>query len=173
MVSFTGVQHLCIFNIATPLIYHLLPNVWKASYTTSAFIFVDVPYWPTYSKDKFLLLYCTGSLAMVLSLWRRGRKRGLIGWVWWMLQNHPLPSAEDVHDSSSCVSPCIVMKNDGVLYHQVSSTSVEQWTKVVLQERAVEGRFYCLSWRYSVVQYYTINIICHNEHQLHNTLCRA
>ena len=36
------------------LIYHLLPNVWKASYTISASIFVDVPYWPPYSTDKFI-----------------------------------------------------------------------------------------------------------------------
>ena len=31
-----------------------LPNVWKASYTISASIFVDVPYWPPYSTDKFI-----------------------------------------------------------------------------------------------------------------------
>ena len=41
------------FNIVAPLIYHLLPSVWKASYTISATIFVDVPYSPPYSKDKF------------------------------------------------------------------------------------------------------------------------
>ena len=35
-----------------PLIYQLLPNVWKASYTISAPIFVGVPYWPSYSTDK-------------------------------------------------------------------------------------------------------------------------
>ena len=28
------------------LIYHLLPNIWKTSYTISASIFVDIPYWP-------------------------------------------------------------------------------------------------------------------------------
>ena len=43
-----------------------------------------------------------------------------IRWVRWMFQNLPLPAAQEVHDSSS-VTPCIVMKNDGVLYHQVSS----------------------------------------------------
>ena len=37
-----------------PLIYHLLPNVWKASYTISASIFVNVPYWPPYTRDKFI-----------------------------------------------------------------------------------------------------------------------
>ena len=37
-----------------PLICHLLPNVWKASYTISGSIFVDVPYRPPYSRDKFI-----------------------------------------------------------------------------------------------------------------------
>ena len=54
MGLFTRIQHLCIFNIVALLIYHLLPNVWKASYTISASIFVDVPYWPPYSTDKFI-----------------------------------------------------------------------------------------------------------------------
>ena len=35
-----------------------------------------------------------------------------------MFQNLPLPAAQEVRDSSS-VTPCIVMKNDGVLYQQV------------------------------------------------------
>ncbi|KAJ4445534.1 hypothetical protein ANN_12214 [Periplaneta americana] len=39
-----GVQHLRTFYIVAPLIYYLLPNVWKASYTISAAIFFDVPY---------------------------------------------------------------------------------------------------------------------------------
>ena len=36
------------------LIYHLLPNVWMALYTISASIFVDVPYSPSYTMDKFI-----------------------------------------------------------------------------------------------------------------------
>ena len=36
----------------------------------------------------------------------------------------PLPAVQEVCDGSS-VTPCIVMKNDGVLYHQVSSFSPE------------------------------------------------
>ena len=39
-----------------------------------------------------------------------------------MLLNLPSPAAQEVRDSSG-VSPCIVMKNDRVLYHQVSSFS--------------------------------------------------
>ena len=44
--------------------------------------------------------------------------------------------------NSSGVTPCIAMKNDGVLYQQVSSFSPEYWTKVVLQEGAVVGGVY-------------------------------
>ena len=55
MALFTGVQHLCTFNIVPlPLIYPLLPNVWKVSYTIRASIFVDVLYWWPYSTDKFI-----------------------------------------------------------------------------------------------------------------------
>ena len=67
------------------------------------------------------------------------------------LQNPPLLAAQEARDSSSGVTPCIVMKNDRVLYHQVSSFSPERWTKVVLQERAVVCSVYSLPWRYSVV----------------------
>ena len=56
MDLFTGVQHLYTFNIVALLIYHLLPNVWKALYTNSASIIVDVPYWPPYITDK--LIFC-------------------------------------------------------------------------------------------------------------------
>ena len=33
-----------------------------------------------------------------------------------MFENLPLPATQEVRDSSSGVTPCIVMKNDGVLY---------------------------------------------------------
>ena len=56
-----------------------------------------------------------------------------------MFQNLPLPAAQEVRDSSSGVTPCIVMKDDGVVYLQVLSFSPERWTKVVPQERAVVG----------------------------------
>ena len=49
-------------------------------------------------------------------------------------------SGAEVCNSCSGVTPCIVMKNDGVLYHQVLSFSPEHWTKVVLQEHAAVGR---------------------------------
>ena len=47
--------HLFPFHpVAGPLIYHLLPSVWKTSYSINASIFVDVPYWPPYNTDKFI-----------------------------------------------------------------------------------------------------------------------
>ena len=85
-----------------------------------------------------------------------------------MFQNIPLPAAQEVRHSSSGVTPCIIMRNDGVLYHQVSSFSPERWTKVVLQERAVVGSVYSLPWRYSVVQCYSIIVLRHNEYHLHS-----
>ena len=42
------------FQYSHPLIYYIFPNVWKALYTISASIFVDVPYWPPYSTDKLI-----------------------------------------------------------------------------------------------------------------------
>ena len=74
-----------------------------------------------------------------------------IGLVRWMFQNLPLPAVQEVHDSSSDVIPCIVMKSNGVLNHQVLSFSPEHLTKVVLPERVVVGSIYHLPWRYSVV----------------------
>ena len=52
MVLFTVVQHLWSFDISRLLIYHQFPNVWNASCSISASIFVDVPYWLPYSMDK-------------------------------------------------------------------------------------------------------------------------
>ena len=44
---------------------------------------------------------------------------------------------------------------------------------MIMEEIAVVGSVYSLSLRDSVVQYHSINVICHNEHRLHITLCRA
>ena len=149
------VQHLCTFNIVPlPLISHLLPNVWKASYTISTSIFVDVLYWLPYCTDKFISSVVPGSSKLfflngkeIIIAWT------YIGWVQWMFQNFPLPAAQEVCDSSS-VTPFIVMKNDGVLYHQASSFSPEHWMKVFLPECAVVGSVYHLPWRHNVMQCY-------------------
>ena len=93
---FTGV-HLFIFNIVAPVIYLLLPNVWKASYTTGASTFVDVPYLLPYSTDKFIT-------CVVLGLSQRFFHFGEeivipwthIEWLWCMFQNLPLPAAQEV-----------------------------------------------------------------------------
>ena len=85
-----------------------------------------------------------------------------------MFQNLPLPMAQEVHDSSCSL--------DSLHCHEEWWGSVtpsvifspEHWMKVVLQECAVVGSIYHLPWRYSVVQYYPINIIYHIEHHLHS-----
>ena len=61
-----------------------------------------------------------------------------------MFQNLPLPAGQEVRDSSSGVTACIVMKNDEILYHLVSSFSPDRWMKVILQERAAIGSVYRL-----------------------------
>ena len=70
-----------------PLIYHFLLNVWKASYTISASIFVDVPYWPPYCTDKFISCVVPGPSQWffhfgeeIVITWTN------IGWVRWMFQ---------------------------------------------------------------------------------------
>ena len=96
-----------------------------------------------------------------------------IGWVQWMFQNLPLPVVQEVHDSSSSgVTPCIFMKNDGVLYHQVLffSLSTDKGGAAVM---CISRQHFSLPWKYSVVQYFPINIVCHNKHHLHCILCRA
>ena len=64
MALFTGVQHLSTFNVVTPPLFTTFCQI-------SVSIFVDVMYWPPYGMDKVHLLCCTGSLAVVLSLWWR------------------------------------------------------------------------------------------------------
>ena len=77
----------------------------------------------------------------------------------------PIGSDEEILDSSSGVTPCIVVKNVGVLYHKVSSFSPECWTKVVCRyvqrlPPALEvQRAHC----------YPISVVRHNEHHLHST----
>ena len=70
-----------------------------------------------------------------------------------MFQNLPLTAAQEVHDSSSGVTLCIVMKNVGVLYHQVPSFSPEfmrlrslrqlkeplQWTRYSVRDELIRA----------------------------------
>ena len=108
-----------------PFIYHLLPNVWKAACTIRASIFVDVPYWPPFSTDKFISCVVSGPSQWFFHFGEEIVIAGIhIGWVRWMFQNLPLPAAQEVRDSSSA-TPYIVMKNDGIVYHQMASCSSE------------------------------------------------
>ena len=89
MALFKGIHHLCNCNLVFHLIYHLLPNVWKASYTISASIFVDVPYSPSYSTDKFISCVVPGPSQWIFDeeiviAWSH------IQWIHWMFHNPPL-----------------------------------------------------------------------------------
>ena len=61
-----------------------------------------------------------------------------------MFQNFPLPVIHEICESSSDVTPCIVMKNDGVLYQLVQSFSPEHCMKVVLQGCTLVGNIYTI-----------------------------
>ena len=66
MALFTGVTTFMYLQYSRPLIYHLLSNVWKASYTISLSIFGDAPYWLPYIMVKFIFCVVPGSFT-----WRR------------------------------------------------------------------------------------------------------
>ena len=53
-----------------------------------------------------------------------------IGWVWWLFQNLPLSEAQKVRDSSSGVTPCIVVKKCLLAVHRRSASNREarSWT---------------------------------------------
>ena len=79
-----------------------------------------------------------------------------------MFQNLPLSEAQEVRESSSDVTPCIIVENDGVL--------------CALDEGGAAGT--CSSRQYlpsaleverGAVLHYPVNILCRNEHHLHNT----
>ena len=120
MALFTGVQHLCTFNIATPL-FITFCQMWGKRRTPSARPSLLM----LCSTDKFISYVVPGPSQWffhfdeeIVIAWTH------IGWVRWMFQNLPLPAVQEVHDSRG-MTPCFVMKNNGVLYHQVSSFSPE------------------------------------------------
>ena len=116
---FTGVQHLCTFNIVASLLSPSSKCLGGVVHLTAS-IFVNIPYWLPYSMDKFISCVVPGPSQWffhfgkeILNAWTH------TGWVRWMFHNLPLATMQEVHDSSSGVNPCIVMKNDGVLCHQM------------------------------------------------------
>ena len=58
--TFIGIQFMYLQYSRPLLIYDLLPNVWKVSYTISASTFAGVPYWTPYSTDKFITCVVPG-----------------------------------------------------------------------------------------------------------------
>ena len=143
MALFTEVQHLCIFNIVAPLIYHLLPNVWKAPHTISVSIFVDVPYWPPHSMNKFISFVVPGPPQWffhfdkeIVNAWTH------IGWVRWMFQRSVTGAAVWLLALSRR------MTGFGTTTYRRFLLSAGQ--NVV----AVEGSGYLLTWRYSMLHYY-------------------
>ena len=75
---------------------------------------------PTARISSSRVLY--RSLPLVLSLWQRDYNHKDSYRVSTKdFPESPIAMAQEVHDSSTCLTPCIVMKNDGVLYHQESS----------------------------------------------------
>ena len=102
---------------------------------SSASIFVDVPYSPSYSSS--LVLYrvlCSGSFTLAKRLYSHGLipcENGGCSRISHCQQH------KKSHNNSG-VTPCIVMKSDGILYYQESLISPEHWTKVALQECVAE-----------------------------------
>ena len=95
-------------SYSRPLIYHLLPNVWKLSYNISTSIFLDVPYRPPYSTDKFIYcvvpgpsqwFFCFGKVIVIA--WTQDKTTTLGGhtaaaitdllrrWIWEILEHPP------------------------------------------------------------------------------------
>ena len=117
---------------------------------------LGVPYWSPSSTDKFISCVVPGPSQWffhdgieIIIAWTH------IGWMRWMFHNLPLPVAQEVRDSSG-VTPSIIMKNDGVQYHQVSQhASHSLWkrscvlqhrvTSILIQELIFKGRGY---WKF-------------------------
>ena len=165
MALLTRVLHLCAVNIVAPscITIFIVFGRRRTPSARSTSLKLRI-YRPIERISSSLVLHRVPRAVLTLAkeiviAWIR------ISWLRRMFQNLPLPATQEVRDSSN-VTPCIVMKK----CHRVFPSDGR---KMVLQGRAVVGRVYHLPWRYSVVQYYPVNVIRHNEHHLHNTLCRA
>ena len=147
MALFTGVQHVCTINIVAPYLSPFAKSL-EGIITVSASISVDVPYWPPYSTEKFISCVVPGPLQwfihfgeQIVIAWTHTR------WVRWMFQKLPLPAAKEVRDSSSGVTPCIVMKNVVILHHQVLSFSPESMRLRSLRHSEKSLRVICYNTR--------------------------
>ena len=78
---------------------------------------------------------------MVLSLWRKDRNRIDSYRVSTVdVPESYIAAVKEVREYSSGVTPCIVMKNNGILYYQVSSFSLERWTIIFLLNYSPSSR---------------------------------
>ena len=127
-----------------------LPNIWKVSYIIRASIFVHVQYWPSYSTFFHFgeEIVITWSYIVV---------------VRWMFQNLPLWKVEEVRDSSSGMTARY--SHEEWLGFVASGAELFSWA---LDEGGAAGMCssrQCLpsALEVRVVQYYTINVIRHND----------
>ena len=118
MTLVNGVQHLCTFSIVSPVIYRLLLNVWKRHKPIARPSLLICFYCPIARISLSLVLYWVPRSGSFTS--RRDHNR--MGTLRWMFQNLPLPAAQEVRDSSSGVTRCIVMKNDTAKCRRFSRT---------------------------------------------------
>ena len=173
MAVFTGVQHMCTFSIVVPLIYHIFPNVRKASRPSvrPSLLMFRIDY-PIARISSSLALYQV--LAVVLSLWQRDRNR---------IDSYQV-STVDVPESpiaSGARGQWQQQRCDCLHCHEESWGSVPPRVVVfswALDEGGAAGtcssrQHLSSAWRYSVLKYYPINAIRHNEHHLRSLLCRA
>ena len=175
MTLLPEVKHLHSFNIISPHVYHLLPNLWKASYTISASTSVDLQQWQPNSTNNRL-----SCVLMYPSQWffHFGEKIIItwthIQWVWRLLPVSPITSGEGDPWQRWQYEP--LHCHEGWRDSLPTSAVTFSW---VLDEDDYGGNCSSRQRLLSVFEglvwcsYHSINVICHNEHRLHITLCRA
>ena len=121
------VQHLCAFNIVAPLFITFCQMYGRRRTLSTR------PSLLMFRIDRPIARISSSRVVPGPSQWffHFGEEITIawshIGGVRWMLQNLPLPETQEVRDNSGSVIPWIVMKNNEVLYHQVSSFSPVSW----------------------------------------------
>ena len=175
MFLFTeGTIFMCL-QYSRPLISHLLPNDWKASYSISASIFIDVPYWSPYITDKFISCVVPGPSQWffhfgeeIIISWTH------IGRVWWMFQESPIASGarDPWHQQRFYSIDC----HEG-WRGSIPSAVVFSWT---LDESGAAGTCSSRQGLSSALEVERGAVLPHECNtpqwtwpQLHNTLCRT
>ena len=109
-----------------PLIYHLVPNIWMASYTVSASIFVEEPHWPNYSTDKSISSVVPGPSHFVLSLWRRHRNRMDSEQRPLVVQN-PIILRDNARSHTAAITDLLRCWQWEILEHPLYSPNMRPW----------------------------------------------